>query len=236
MNRPALTYDNFEKLNLGPPVDRLAYMSEACRDKVVLDVGCLDETALIKRDTEHWLHGRITTVATRVIGVDSSAQIPQEGLVTSGKSRIFRADATTVDPTALGAQDVEIVVAGEFIEHIERPLEFLRHMRELYPGRQLIFSTPNGVGLANTLMGLMGREAQHPDHLYNFTFKTLNTACLRAGFARWKITPYHFHATEMILRSHGLKRRGTRLAASFIRRAETAFPLLSFGYIVRADL
>ena len=55
-----LTYETLEKLNICRPVDRIGFIANLCRDKRVLDVGCFDETALIKRDTEHWLHGRIS--------------------------------------------------------------------------------------------------------------------------------------------------------------------------------
>ena len=33
-------------------------------NKVVLDIGCFDETALGKRGTPHWLHGRILAKAS----------------------------------------------------------------------------------------------------------------------------------------------------------------------------
>jgi hypothetical protein len=83
---------------------------------------------------------------------------------------------------------------------------------------------------------LVGREVQHPDHLHNFTFKILNTLCLRAGVESWTIVPYRFFATEMILRSHGPKRWLVLGVERCIRVVEWLFPLLSFGYIVRARL
>jgi 2-polyprenyl-3-methyl-5-hydroxy-6-metoxy-1,4-benzoquinol methylase len=200
MDRASLTFDNFERLRPGRPVDRLDYIAAACRGRVVLDVGCLDETALVKRDTEHWLHGRLAAVARRVIGIDSSEKVPPEGMVTGPNSRIVRVDGA--DPrtyAALAGEPVEVIVAGEFIEHIEHPLEWLRQIRAAFPGRELILSTPNGGSLANTVMATIGREVQHPDHLHNYTFKTLHTMCIRAGFKHWQIVPYRFYATEMIL-------------------------------------
>ncbi len=236
MDTPRLTYANFEKLPVPRPVDRLDYISGACRGKSVLDIGCLDETALVKRDTQHWLHGRIGKVAERVLGVDNSPKVPDEGLVSGSNSRIVRGDATLLDLHAFGFDRVDVVVAGEFIEHIEHPLEFLRQMTRSFAGSEMLLSTPNGMSLSNTMMGVLGREVQHPDHLHNFTFKTLNTLCLRAGIPGWRIIPYHFYATEMILGSSGLKRAGTRLAASCVRGVERFTPLLSFGYIVHARL
>ncbi len=231
-----LSYQTLEKLEVGRPVDRLSFMAEQCRDKVVLDIGCLDETALFKKDTRHWLHGRIAELAKSVTGLDSSNQIPPEGIATAGNSAVFRGDATDGETLALRGAKAEVVVAGEFIEHIDSPLQFLRQLRHALPGRELIISTPNGACLGNALLGLIGREAQHHDHLHNFSYKTLNTLFLRAGFESWQIIPYRFYATEMKFQSRGAWRLIVVLVEVGIRALEYLFPLLSFGYIVRTRL
>lgn len=231
-----IKYETLAKLPVGRPVDRLSYIAELCRDKTVLDIGCYDETALAKRDTEHWLHDRIRAQACRVVGVDCSSQIPPEGIRTGNNSIIHRGDGVDIAHEILQGEDFEMVVAGEFIEHIENPLLFFKNMKQAFPGRDLVISTPNGVCFANTLLGSIGREVQHPDHLHNFTFKILNTLCLRAGFRDWEIVPYRFYATEMILQSRGMRRSFVVLVERCIRAVERFFPLLSFGYIVRAKL
>ncbi len=232
----ALTYETLEKLSVRRPVDRLSFMTDICRGKTVLDVGCLDETALIKRDTEHWLHGRISTVAKSVIGIDISEHIPPEGLSTGPNSVIYRGNGVNPLPETLGGREIDVIVAGEFIEHIESPLEFFRNLKASFPGRELVVSTPNGPSFANTLLGLIGREVQHRDHIHVFTYKILNTLCLRAGFVEWEIIPYRFYATEMILQSSGAKRVFVRFVEASIRLVERMFPLLSFGYVVRLRL
>lgn len=232
--RPA--YRTLERLPVERPVERLDFIASLCRDKVVLDIGCLDETALVKRDTQHWLHGRIASVARQVVGVDSSDRIPAEGIATAPNARIHRGDAMRLDPALLQSAPIDLVVAGEFIEHVNDPLAFLASLRRDLPGRELVLSTPNGPSAANALMALIGREAQHPDHLANFSFKILHTLLLRAGFQRWQILPYRFYATEMILGSSGAQRLAAQVAQGGIRLLERAFPLLSFGYIVRVRL
>ncbi len=231
----ALSYDTLEHVRVGNPVDRLDFITQLCRGKTVLDLGCLDETAAVKRDTEHWLHGRIAEVAANVIGIDSSERLPPEGLRTGPTSTILKGDA--FDPRfTLQDEEIDIIVAGEFIEHIERPLEFFRTMKRRFVGRELVISTPNGLAFANTLLGMTGREAQHPDHIQLFTFKILNTLAIRAGFEAWEIRPYRFYATEMILNSKGSKRAAAIVAQSVVRMMERMFPLLSFGYVLRARL
>ena len=232
--RPA--YTTLEKVPVSRPVDRLDHIESLCRDKVVLDIGCLDETALVKRDTQHWLHGRIARVARQVVGVDASERIPEGGLETGPASRIHRGDAMRLDQALVQSAPFDLVVAGEFIEHVSDPLKFLAHLRRALPGRELVLSPPNGPSAANALMALIGREPQHPDHLANFSFKILHTLCRRAGFDAFEIRPYRFYATEMILRSDGFARLAARGAEAGIRALERLCPLLSFGWIVRAQL
>lgn len=234
--QPVLSYESLERLAVPRPVDRLGYIASRCEGRTVLDIGCFDETALEKRGTEHWLHGRILGKAKRVVGIDIADQLPAEGLETGPNGHILRRDAARLDLDGIDAEAIEVVVAGEFIEHLEHPLEFFRALRRKLPGRELVLSTPNGVCFANTLMGTIGREVQHPDHLHNFTYKTLNTMCLRAGFQSWEIVPYRFYATEMILASSGVKKRFVALVQGCIRVVERCFPLLSFGYIVRVRI
>lgn len=231
-----LTYETLEKLPVRRPVDRLDFIAGCCSGKVVLDIGCFDETALVKRETRHWLHGRLAAKAKTVVGVDNSSKIPSEGLRTAANAAIYRGDGVHVDESLSGLNDYDVIVAGEFIEHIETPLQFFREMKTRFAGRELIISTPNGVSFANTLLGLIGREVQHPDHLHNFTFKILNTLCLRSGFKSWEIYPYRFYATEMILNSNGAKRVFVSLVERSIKLVERLVPLLSFGYIVRITL
>jgi hypothetical protein len=231
-----LSYESLESIAVGRPVDRLDYIAGLSNGRVVLDIGCYDETALEKRGTSHWLHGRMLERADRVIGIDISDKLPPEGLVTGPNGCIFRRDAVSMDLGGIDALSIDLIVAGEFIEHIECPIEFLRTVVRKFPGKELVISTPNGVSFSNGLMGVIGREVQHPDHLHNFTYKTLNTIFMRAGFSSWEIIPYRFYATEMILRSRGAKKLLVQCVQAGIRCIEFAFPLLSFGYIVRARI
>jgi len=228
-----LAYETLEPLRARRPVERVGFMSSRCRGKRVLDIGCLDETALEKRETEEWLHRRIGAVAQKVIGIDLSDRLPSEGLVTGPNSRILKGDGTNPD---IACEEVDIIIAGEFIEHIPNPLDFLSTMRARYPGREMLLSTPNGTSFANALLGNIGREAQHRDHLMTSTYKTLNTLCRRAGCRDWDIIPYRFYATEMLLQTSGAKRIAVRAVEAVIRLYERVFPLRSFGYVVRMTL
>ena len=233
---PALRYETLERIAVPAPIERVGFIAELCRGKRVLDIGCLDETALAKQDTDEWLHRRIAALAEDVVGIDSSERLAAGEIVTGPNARIVKGDGTDPDPAIVDACDIDVIVAGEFIEHIENPLAFLRRMTQRFAGRELILSTPNGASFANALLGAIGREAQHPDHLLTSTYKTLNTLCMRSGCRGWTILPYRFYATEMLLQSAGPKWLVVRATEWFIRRVERMFPLRSFGYVVRIQL
>jgi hypothetical protein len=230
---PPLSYTPFEKLKVGRPVDRISYIAAQCAGKRVLDLGCYDETALIKQDTEHWLHGRVAKVAASVIGIDSSAGIPGEGIPTGPTSRILRGDAAQSRSICDAAgYEPDIIVAGELVEHLADTQTFLRRVREAFPGRQLVASTPNATSLTNVILALAGRESSHQDHLQIYSYKTLSTLCSRSEFGDWTIIPYYVRYSEFVLRNSGVARTLIMTAQKSMNCLEWMWPLLSGGLIV----
>lgn len=227
-----LSYQPLERLRLPRPVNRSAFIVERCRGRRVLDLGCYDETALVKRDAGEWLHSKIAEVATSVIGIDNSSALPPEGVSTGPSSRIIRGDVTALAASLPADAQPEVIVAGELIEHLADPTAFLRQIKSQFDGRQFVASTPNATQISNVLLGLAYRESNHQDHLHVFSFKTLTTLCTRAGFAEWQLIPYHVQYTEMALRAKGMRRTMVQAAQTLVGGAEIAFPLLSSGYII----
>jgi SAM-dependent methyltransferase len=227
----SLTYTPLERLVVHRPTHRSQFVVERCRGKVVLDLGCRDETALVKCGTPQWLHGEISKVAKEVVGVDLSADIPPEGMPTGPSSRVLQGDVNQLE-SVVRDRTFDVVVAGELLEHLADPLSFLMQLRRLYPGRELVLTTPNATALSNVLLALGGRESNHHDHVAVFSFKTLNTLCLRAGFQDWELIPYHVYFTEMIFRLGGAKRLLVQVAERMVNWGESAFPLLSGGLIL----
>lgn len=226
-----LAYTPLERLSVQRPTHRSPFVVERCRGRVVLDLGCRDETALVKCGTPQWLHGEILKVAKEVVGVDLAQDIPSEGLATGPNGKILQGDVNQLEQVVRG-QMFDVVVAGELLEHLTDPLAFLRQLRRLYPGRELVLTTPNATALSNVILALGSRESNHHDHLAIFSVKTLNTLCLRAGFQDWDIIPYHVYFTEMIFRLKGLSRVLVRTAERMVNWGESAFPVLSGGLIL----
>jgi 2-polyprenyl-3-methyl-5-hydroxy-6-metoxy-1,4-benzoquinol methylase len=240
MTAPELTYEPFERLHVPRPVDRFAFVTEICRGRSVLDLGALDETAYaLKRGRGTWLHEAIAAVAEQVIGVDSSAYVPEEGLRTGPNSEIQRGDITDLGVfVATRGFTPDVVVAGEVIEHLPNPLRFLHALGsvEQLRGSTLVITTPNATAVHNVAVGMLSRESTHHDHLCIFSYKTLNTLFKRSGLATWEIIPYYARFTEMRYRHRGTALALVIAGEKVVNALEWAFPLLAFGYLVRARI
>lgn len=242
MTTAKLAYAPLEPLIVPRPVHRIASLQERCRGLRVLDLGAMDETAYrSKRGTGAWLHAAIAGTATSVLGIDSSNLVPEGGLVTAPNAVIQRGDVCRIDQlVAEGAipQLPDLILAGELIEHLANPLAFLSMLATIprFKGRRLLLTTPNSTALHNVLVGMLGRESMHHDHLLVLSYKTLNTLCLRAGFASWTITPYYADFPEMRARHAGLGRALIAFGQKAVNIGEWLFPLLSFGYIVDIEI
>jgi SAM-dependent methyltransferase len=235
-----LNYTPLEYIEIGRPVDRIAYISGACKNKVVLDLGALDETAFAQK-TGHgtWLHEEIARVAVRVIGLDSSNIVLADGLVTARNAVIRKGNILDID-SFLSEIDLspDVVVAGELIEHLDNPLQFLQSFRRIprLKGKALLLSTPNATAIHNCLIAMANRESTHPDHLCILSLKTLSTLLSRAGYESWQIIPYHAEFVEMKQRNYGIRKNLVMGGETAIRLVEKIFPLLSFGLIVATTI
>jgi len=233
-----LEYTAVERLACPRPVDKLDWVTELCRDKRVLDLGAYDETAVeLKEGTGWWLHGRLFEVARWVVGVDNSPLLPADGLETSARSRIVPGDILQLEAVPLG-ESPDVVVAGELIEHVPDPVAFLQGLSgdPRFAGATAVITTPNASAFYNFLLGFFGRESTHHDHVAIHSYKTLNTLCRKAGLVDWQLTPYHARFSEMVLRSSKPARMGVLGFERFVNTVETAFPLLSGGWILTFPL
>lgn len=237
---PELRYTPLERVPVPRPVDRIRFIAAACAHLRVLDLGAMDETAWqAKRGRGTWLHEEISRAALQVDGIDNSALVPAEGLRTAPNATIRRGEVGDPERIVAALDGIpDVVVAGELIEHLENPLQFLRRFAGIRPlsGKTLILTTPNATALHNVLIGLARRESMHHDHLCVLSYKTLTTLCMRAGFVRWEIIPYFARFTEMQERHAGVTRLAVLAAERIVNALEWLFPLLSFGYILRIEL
>lgn len=162
--------------------DRYNMISNLCRGKRVLDVGCIDHD-LSNRQKSIWIHKLLHECAASVTGLDYDAknvdQLNREGYTA------VCADATNFD---LG-QIFDVVVAGELIEHLANPAGFLACTKKhLALNGLLILTTPNAQGLMYCLQNLiLGHELENPDHVCFYTPRTLASLLRKCGFEMIKV-------------------------------------------------
>jgi SAM-dependent methyltransferase len=227
-----LKFVPLEKIQINKPVDRLSYISKLCKDKKVLDIGCYDETAVkLKEKSGYWLHSRIAQKAKKVIGIDSSNLIRSD-IKTGRTSKIIKKDLYDLDDSFARDNKIDVIVAGELIEHLPDASKFLRLMKNLYPGKMLVLTTPNATSLTNILLAMFNRESNHKDHTQIYSYKTLYSLCLKNELNKFKIIPYQVRFTEMYLKLSKFKGFFIGIAERFINFLENIFPMFSGGYMI----
>ncbi len=128
----------------------------------VLDLGCRDgalAAALGLSDRE-------------VIGVD----IDEAALKNARAKKILSPCAANLwNPLPFRTSSVDLVLAGEVLEHIAFPALLVREIgRILQPGGRAVGSVPNAFRLKNRLLFLAGRPFEKdPTHLRQFSYPTL---------------------------------------------------------------
>lgn len=231
-----LRYTPTEKIKVKRPVNRIKYISEACKEKMVLDLGCFDETAINKKNSGNWLFEEISKVSKNHIGIDSSELIPVDGIIYNDNEKILKGDILNLDYSIFSNENIDVIIAGELIEHLPNTLEFFDLIKKHFPGKRLICTTPNATSISNVVLAMCKRESTHHDHKQIYSYKTLNTLCKLSGFKSWQIRPYYVKYTEMILNSDFPKKLIATFAQGSINTMEYLFPLFCGGLVLDIEI
>jgi SAM-dependent methyltransferase len=173
------------------PVEREDFLLEVAGGKRVAHLGFVDEH-LLEAKVAHgrWLHARLAETASELVGID----IEPEGVEWARAQGYEAFVADCQDSRALAElpiEPVELVVAGEIIEHLEAPGTFLRACHALVkPDGRIVVTTPNAAALQNFLAPFLGVELVHPDHLALFSPRTLRVLFERTGWEVERIAYY----------------------------------------------
>ena len=151
----------------------------------VLDIGSAGNTP--RPSSDAWVFGRLFGRFPSVVGIDISEQNVTT-LKALGFSGLQVADAQSFSLD----QEFDTIVAGEVIEHLENPRQFLASARaHLKPSGRLVLTTPYAFGLLNWGYALIRFPTMciNPEHTMWFCPRTLKELAGRAGFAveHWEL-------------------------------------------------
>jgi SAM-dependent methyltransferase len=187
-------------------VDREAFILGQCRGRRVLDLGFTDHPFLDMRlATGSWLHAKVVQVAREVVGVDMAADDVERLRGRSDVGEVVVGDAEHLD--TLDLAPVEIVLAGEIMEHLNNPGLFLSSARSvLAEGGRLILSVPNAFCLRRLLRIPSGAEKVHPDHVAYYSHATLTRLLGRFGYevefaAAYRLPPSRYRVAYLMDRA-----------------------------------
>lgn len=204
MHRPAPTptAEFAHRLPDAPLVDRLQHVLSICREKRVIDLGFVDEGRMTaKRAQRAWLHELLSRSARELVGVDFDG----DG-VALARELGYEAHAadcqSSAELIALDLPPADVVVAGELIEHLDRPGDFLEAVKCLVkPAGVLVLTTPNATRLTNLFGSLTRRELTNPDHVAWYSWHSLKTLLERHG---WSLRDVGFYAIPRLIPQRSL--------------------------------
>lgn len=183
---------SWEKLIVAPlelPIRRIEsvpsreqFILSRCDGKKVLHIGATGwpRTKQRLRDGT-FVHLNITKRAARCIGLDLSL----EGIAAAqeaGIANIEYGDAEHMDAAYYRAAGINLIVAGEVLEHLSNPGLFLGGCAEiLRDGGELVVTAPNAFTPSRFARLLLGKEHVHKDHVAYYSLKTITELLRRYG-------------------------------------------------------
>lgn len=208
-------------------VDRDNFIIEECVQKNVVHLGCVDYPLLKKRiDDGELLHLKILKVARKVWGVD----LNEEGvnILTEQYNipNLIVANAELLLEKKALLEGVEVVVAGEILEHVNNVGMVVNSIYEILPkGGMLLLTVPNALALRILFHNLRRRENVHPDHVYYFSPHTMTALLQRYQFNVEKIYGYWYPSTRPIV---------NRIKSLIYSIISKPYPFIGDGIIVIA--
>jgi 2-polyprenyl-3-methyl-5-hydroxy-6-metoxy-1,4-benzoquinol methylase len=206
LNVHGCAIDNaFYRLPFGRCVRRVDWIAEQCVGRAVLDIGCVDETAIAtKADHGKWVHGELAVRANAILGVDNTPRLAEL------KARFPHLFESIVGGSLEELQEIcqrmrfapDLIVCAELIEHLPEPAMMFRLVAPILrqTGGRLIVTTPNPFAYQSFLMSLLGRESQHIDHTCILSAKIQMRAARKAGLELEELRTAYTEYSEFMAR------------------------------------
>jgi ubiquinone/menaquinone biosynthesis C-methylase UbiE len=166
-------------------ISRDDWIVKNCVGKSVLHLGCSDSPFTLNKVAKGTaLHPKISSVASRIVGVDIDSKSLDLLRKVYPESQFEYCNVESQDFIyKFAEQDFDVVVCADIIEHLNNPGLMLANLEKIMnPGTKLIVTTINALSVKGVLRGLFSREAVHPDHVAYYSFSTLKHLLSRYGF------------------------------------------------------
>jgi hypothetical protein len=147
-----------------PVVPREPYIVHRCKGHRVLNIGCASGS----------LHAAIQTTAASVYGID------HEPCGHPGDIWLDLDDYLAVQSWLVPT--VDLIVAGEVIEHLCSPGIVLKRLKHAAPGVPLLLTTPNAHAQAGQVWMARGVDCVNDDHVAWYSYQTLGTLLRKCGY------------------------------------------------------
>lgn len=195
-----------------PPVTRIDEVLRRVHGPDMLDIGCSGQAGRRPDlDSPGWLHGRLRRAFPGTVGLEydpanvAALQAHSIPDVVEGDAQDFSLD-----------RRFDTIVAGEVIEHLERPGAFLTcARRHLKPGGPVVLTTPYAFGFMFVLYAWAKypRTGSNPEHVAWYCPATISELAERSGLRveaceahatyRRDLTRWTARAANLVMRSVG---------------------------------
>lgn len=124
-------------------------------------------------------------MAEKCVGIELNAEAVKAIAEAGIFDNAIVADATTVGRDEIGLARIDLIVAGDIIEHLPNPGALLTNAARLSdPGTKLALTTPNCVGLGAFGRYLSGKPLEGDAHVVSFNRYSLANLLASHG---WKV-------------------------------------------------
>lgn len=173
-----------QKIHIRDCVNRERHIEKLLsQSNMALHVGCTDAPFTEKLlNTGDLLHHRLLKIAPdKVTGFDISLKNLQALQRTYPRSKFVHGDAEQL-AQYFSDEKFDLIVAGEILEHLSNPGQFLQACNEVMDENGILLITvPNVFGSRRLVHNLLGTENYHPDHTFYFSENTIKTLAARHG-------------------------------------------------------
>lgn len=170
-----------KKFKSAKKIDKFDFIIESCKEKVVLDVGCVGQDK--SHTSDAWLHGRIKKVAKDLTGADIMKNEIEE-LNKQGYSIYLPEDLLKAN------KKFDLIVMGDVIEHVNDPGQFLSFYAQFLTEKgEMVICTPNSFGVRYFIQVLFyGKPGTNDEHSLSF-----DPYVMLELFKRVQIVPVKFY-------------------------------------------